>query len=283
MIDNPLTRPPGAARRPQYEQASSWAADVHGSLRASRRLAWIVAAVAVGAAGLEAIALAALAPLKTVVPYTILVDKQTGYAQTVKGLELGKISQDSAVTQSFIVQYVLARETYDATDLRDNYRKVSLWSAGEARSAYQHELERSNPTSPLNQYPATTQLTTTIKSVSLLSPTTALVRFDTTRHDAGAISGEQRSWASVMTFRYTNAAMSMDDRFTNPLGFQVLRYRRDAETLAAAPVLLPVAPVVGLPGPASTAPILTGPASAPTVTATGPRPAVGFPNLIPHP
>jgi type IV secretion system protein VirB8 len=33
--------------------------------------------------------------------------------------------------------------------------------------------------------------------------------------------------------------MSLEDRFVNPLGFQVLRYRRDAETLAAEPQVPP--------------------------------------------
>ena len=75
---------------------------------------------------------------------------------------------------------------------------------------------------------------TTVKSVSLLSPTTALVRFDTTRKDAGAAIGEVRSYAAVMSFRYTGAPMRMEDRFLNPLGFQIISYRRDAETAPGA-------------------------------------------------
>ena len=221
-------------RRAQYQQAASWAADVHGSLRASRRLAWIVAGVASGIAALLAIAIVVMMPLKTVVPYTITVDRQSGYVEQVRGLQPGTMTQDAAVTQSFLVQYVIARETFDATDLRENYRKVMLWSAEEARSRYAREMQTSNPASPLNQYPASTILSTTIKSVSLLTPTTALVRFDTVRRDPGASSGQQQSWTAVMAFRYTGAPMNMGDRFVNPLGFQVTRYRRDADTPVAA-------------------------------------------------
>ena len=36
--------------------------------------------------------------------------------------------------------------------------------------------------------------------------------------------------AAVLAFRFTGAPMRMEDRFTNPLGFQVVSYRRDAET-----------------------------------------------------
>ncbi len=237
----------GASERKRYYQdGATWASDVHGSLRASRRVAWIVAGVAVAAAGLEAFALAALAPLKTVTPYVITVDRQTGYVQLAAGLKSnGALTQDQAVTQSFLVQYVLARETFDATDLRDDYRKVMLWSAGDARAQYLRMMQKTTPDSPLNLYSPTTTLSVTIESVSLLSPTTALVRFETTRHEAGSSTiGPAQPYAAVLAFRYSNAPMSMADRFVNPLGFQVTRYRRDSETPAAATPMAPP-PVVG--------------------------------------
>lgn len=236
MNDHTVGKTPYKNRQAAYDQAASWAADIHGGLRASRRVAWIVAAAAVAVAVLEAVAIALMMPLKTVVPYTIVVDRQTGYVETLRGVQTGPLTQNAAVTESFIVQYVLARETFDATDLRESYRKVTLWSAGSARTQYQLELDRKTPSSPLNLYPATTVLSTQIKSVSLMTPTTALVRFDTVRRDAGAIMGEQRSYAAVMTFRYSGAPMKMGDRFLNPLGFQVVSYRRDAEAVAPASV-----------------------------------------------
>jgi type IV secretion system protein VirB8 len=234
---------PSMAKREAYDRASSWAADIHGALRASRRLAWIIAAVAGAVAALEAIAIAALAPLKTVVPYTLLVDRQTGYVETVRGLQPGKLTQQSAVTQSFLVQYVIARETFDASDLRENYRKVMLWSAPSARDDYQRYMARSNPTSPLNLYAASTVVSTSIHSVDILTPTTALVRFVTTEGAAGAASGAEHVWTAVVAFRYSGAPMTMGDRFINPLGFQVTRYRRDSDTPAvtAAPLRLDAA------------------------------------------
>lgn len=247
---NVNTGPPSPDRKLMYDQAASWAADVHGSLRASRKLAWIVAAVAGTIAALEALALVVLMPLKTVVPYTITVDRQTGYVETARGLATGgNLTEQAAVTQSFLVQYVIARESFDATDLRENYRKVMLWSGEQARNGYQREMQRSNPASPLNVYPASTVLATTVKSVSLLTPTTALVRFDTVRRDPGATTGRQQSWTAVIAFRYTGEPMNMGDRFINPLGFQVTRYRRDADTpvAAVAPVQMAPTPPGGVP------------------------------------
>lgn len=226
-------------RRRHYQEAATWSADIHGALRASRRVAWLVAGAAIAVAVLEALALAALAPLKTVVPYAITVDRQTGYVETVEPLKPGGLSQDQAVTQSFLARYVMARETFDATDLSGAYHRVMLWSGGGARDQYQQLMRRATPESPLNLYSPTTVVQTTIKSVSLLSPTTAMVRFDTTRRDAGSTVGSQSSWAAVIAFRYSTSPLTMGDRILNPLGFEVTRYRRDGETLS--PSLIPLA------------------------------------------
>jgi type IV secretion system protein VirB8 len=220
---------PQADRAGYYADAASWSRDVHGALRASRRLAWIVAAVAAGVAALEAIALASLAPLKTVVPYTITVDRQTGYIETAQALKPGALSQDAAVTQAFLAQYVMARETYDATDVEAAYRKVTQWTSGPARDVYIRAMAATNPQSPLKVYPPTTVVATTIKSITLLDKQSAMVRFETERRDGAAEAGERRAYAAVVGFRYTGQPMRMEDRLLNPLGFQVTSYRKDAE------------------------------------------------------
>jgi type IV secretion system protein VirB8 len=38
----------------------------------------------------------------------------------------------------------------------------------------------------------------------------------------------------VIDYGFTGAEMSAEDRITNPLGFQVTRYRKDPETLPIA-------------------------------------------------
>ncbi len=273
MSDLNLRRPT-SSREAQYQAAASWASDVHGSLRASRRIAWIVASAAGVIAVLEALALAGLAPLKTVVPYTIEVDRQTGYVQMVKGLKPGPLSETAAVTQSFLVQYVIARETFDAADLRENYRKVTLWSAGSARNSYENDMRKTNPTSPLNLFTPTTIVSTTIDSVSLLTPTTALVRFETLRRDSGGALAPQGSFVAVMAFRYTGAPMRMEDRFLNPLGFQVISYRRDSDSATASAAPTVSSPEV-MPPPRmypNPTPSATDPAPAPPHVFIGPIP-----------
>ncbi|MEI6417901.1 MAG: VirB8/TrbF family protein [Sphingomonadales bacterium] len=223
--------PANAVIPPAYcAEAASWAHDVNAGLRASRTRAWWVAGVALVLAVVQGLALILLLPLKTVVPYTITVDRQTGHAELARGVVLGPMRENEALTQSALAQYVIARETLDAADLASNFRKVGLWSSGQARQDYLRAFDRSNPQSVLNSANAATLVTTTIKTIAPLDKSNALVRFSTDRRDGdGPVT--RRDWAAVVRYGFSGAPLSAEDRLLNPLGFQVSHYRRDAEAM----------------------------------------------------
>jgi type IV secretion system protein VirB8 len=252
-----------------YVEAESWAQDRQDQLRKSRRTAWIVAGAATVVAVLEAFALILLTPLKTVQPYTLLVDRNTGFVQALNPIDPERISSDAALTQSFLVQYVIAREGFDADSVEADYRKVALWSAESARSSYLATIQASNPQSPLVAFPRTTVVEVRVKSVSPVGRNVAMVRFETQRHDAGGRSEPPRAWVALIRYRYSGAPMRIEDRFVNPLGFEVLRYRRNAEALPPEPVRPDVDPAVARP-PGQGA---VQPAAPPQPAAPSPRPA----------
>lgn len=222
-----------------YREAETWSADREAQRERTQRIAWTIAGGASLIAVLEAFALIMLVPLKSVEPYTLMVDKQTGYVQALKPLDQDKLTADAALTRAFLVQYVIARESFDIDGLNADYRKVALWSAGEARDGYVNAMQASNPASPLASLPRRTTIQTQVRSVASLGADSALVRFATIRTDPGGRAQPPRLWAAVVKYRFSEASMSAEDRFTNPLGFQVLRYRRDAEieTVPVAPLL----------------------------------------------
>lgn len=217
--------------------AESWATSVTDDLERSNRRAWIVAIIAALVALAEAIALVFLIPLKTVEPYTLLVDRQTGNVEALAPLNAQVVAPDAALTRSFLVQYVIARESFSADALQNDYRKVSLWSGGTERRQYQAGMNAENPGSPLAYLPRGGVIRTEVKSVSPLGEGRSLVRFITTRQDRGAAASPAQHWAAIIAYEFTNAEMSEADRLINPLGFQVTSYRRDAETLPEAGIV----------------------------------------------
>jgi type IV secretion system protein VirB8 len=230
-----------------YQQAQRWSDDRENLLSSSRRTAWIIAGAAAVIALLEALALVLLVPLKSAVPYTLLVDRQTGFVEALKPLDQATIAPDAALTRSFLVQYVIAREGFDIDSIRDNYCKVALWSAGDEKARYEASMQATNPQSPLATLPRRALVEVQVRSVSPLNANTALVRFSTIRADTDADRQPAQSWAAVIRYGFSPMKMSEADRFDNPLGFQVLRYHRDPETLPEASPAAPPSPPVAQP------------------------------------
>jgi len=73
-----------------------------------------------------------------------------------------------------------------------------------------------------------------VKSVSPIGSNAALVRFDTVQTDSNGHAQPPSPFVAVIKYRYSTAPMSVEDRFVNPLGFQVTSYRKDPEALPRA-------------------------------------------------
>jgi type IV secretion system protein VirB8 len=127
-----------------------------------------------------------------------------------------------------VVRYIKARETYDPKALKDNFDLAQLLAAGDAARELTEIYSPANPANPVKLYGTNTEVSVDIMSVTFPNNRTALVRFSTDEKSATNIV--TRHWVSLVRFRYTSVPMRNEWRFDNPLGFQVLEYRRDQES-----------------------------------------------------
>lgn len=211
---------------------AEWYQDLYQSVRISRNRWFLIGVVALTLTGIEGLALVFLTPLKTVEPYVLQVDNKSGMTTVLKPLRDNQenvLTQEEAVTKSFIVKYVIARETYDPQDLNRNYDLVRLMSSGDEAGKFNESVANGNPQSPVERYKTNTARTVKISSVSFLDQKkkTAQVRFMTT--EVTRNETKEDYWVAILTFRYINAPMDETDRLNNPLGFQVISYRVDQE------------------------------------------------------
>lgn len=211
-----------------YVEGASWEHDVARRNRNSRALAWIVASVMTIVAIASLGTLALLVPLKTYEPYMVVVDRATGFVEVKRPMAEGPLTQDEAVTTFNVVRYIKARETYDPRALKDNFDLAQLLATGDAARELTEIYSPANPQNPVKLYGPNTEVTVSVKSVTFPNNRTALVRFSTDEKTATSLT--TRNWVSLVRFRYTSAPMRNEHRFDNPLGFQVLEYRRDQET-----------------------------------------------------
>ena len=220
---------PSASREAYYREGQTWEYETYQKLQHSNRRAWFVAGLATLVAVLSLLALVLLLPLKEFAPYVITKDNDTGYVEVTRSLKPGDLSEDEAVTSANIVRCLTAQETFDATDVKENFAAANLCMADLALSNYRARFAKSNPANPVKLYGYDTTVSVQIKSLQLLTPTTAQVRFQTTTTHQGRKTIEH--WVAALTFRYVQKPTSLSDRFKNPLGFQITRYRRDQEIL----------------------------------------------------
>lgn len=211
-----------------YVDGATWEHDIARRNRNSRALAWIVATVMTVVAVAALGTLALLVPLKTYEPYMVVVDKTTGFVEVKRPMAEGPLTQDEAVTTFNVVRYIKARETYDPKALKDNFDLAQLLATGDAARELTEIYSPANSTNPVKVYGSNTVVAVTIKSVTFPNNRTALARFSTEEKSSTNII--TRNWVSLVRFRYTSVPIRNEWRFDNPLGFQVLEYRRDQET-----------------------------------------------------
>ncbi len=212
-----------------YKKGQTWENEIVANAVQSRNRAWIVASASMVVSVLCILCLLFLLPLKTFEPYVITVDRQTGYTEVTKGLIAGNLTQDQAVTEANLVKYLSLREQYNPAILEQNYNAVILMSGGTALKEYQELWSGSNADNPSVKLGQKASIDIKIKSVSFINDKIASVRFLRELRENDRI--KQSHWNAVIEFQYSQKPTRMKERFSNPLGFQVVSYRVNPEVL----------------------------------------------------
>ena len=215
---------------PSPDAGDIWERDLYGLAQRSAHRAWLVAG------GFGLIAIVALShSLYTlsqhqVEPIVITVDRQTGQYELPSRLGTVTLDDDEAITQSYLFRYVRDRETYDPADNVPRIEAVYQESFDQAaESLFDIWGDAKAESHPFNVYGDDSKVTVRIRSISFIDRDTASIRLVKTIRDGGAAI--TREFVVTLDFIYRRAdERALEAVWQNPLGFQVTRYRIDAET-----------------------------------------------------
>jgi type IV secretion system protein VirB8 len=209
-----------------FAQARRFDEDLVAQGRRTVKVAQRTALAAVSVAVLEALALMALLPLKTVEPFVVRVDNSTGIVDVVSALT-GPQTYDDQVKRYFAAKYVQGREGYVASEAEPTFKAVTLMSAAAEQQRFVEVYRGSNPQSPQVVFKNGATARVAVKSISMLAKNVAAVRYlrTVTRGD----EVKTTHWIATLTISFSGEPMSSGDRLINPLGFQVVDYRADPE------------------------------------------------------
>ncbi|MCH1986462.1 type IV secretion system protein [Achromobacter xylosoxidans] len=195
----------------------------------SRTRAWRVAWTAIILALLSMFATASIFPLKEPPGmYVVRVDNATGTIEHVTMLGNGQEEYGERIARYFVHQYVLACEGYDWYTLQNTYDRCALFSSPEIQRAYFSKFEGDKGLDKV--YADHTRIRVNVRSITLGPNHSATVRF-TRRIESGNGPATAENLLATMAFQYVNTPISESVGRDNPLGFQVVSYTVDTETL----------------------------------------------------
>lgn len=226
-----------------YTQAAKWfekrvADDYRLKARNSRWLAVFFGILAF----MSIAALMGITPLKTVVPFVLRVDNNSGYVDVVKPATESGESPEVKEDKRNIVAYVMARESYNWASQPANYALVQLLSYDDVFQEYRNfQLSSKGYVAQLGKVEQfRTEVNAMVPLRNSSEPALAAnkdirtyqVRFTKTLLDANgkpSLDAVPTRWVATMSFDYKNPATSEGDDWLNPRGFGVRAYSKTQE------------------------------------------------------
>ncbi|EGU33961.1 virB8 family protein [Vibrio scophthalmi] len=197
----------------------------------SEHRAWSITKGACVLTGLSWIALVLLMPLKTVEPYVVSVDKQSGQTQLLTVLDEKTLSQQEALDRYWIANYIRWREVYDWYTLQRDYDMTLAFSSPNVQTEFAAIYEGDNALDV--EWGKRIKANVTILSI-VTDPNTniATIRFEKSIkavEEAGV--GISERWVATLAYTYNTTPRSDAERLNNPVGFEVTSYRVDPELI----------------------------------------------------
>lgn len=197
-------------------------------IQKQNKIAWRIAIACLVLMALCIISIALMLPLKTVEPYLVKVDNNTGQAEIVYSLTEGKVSKNEAMDRYWLKNYVMFREAYDWYTVQDNYNVTIALSAHNEKNGLQTFYQGAH--APYKVFKDIYRVDVKVNAISFVGDL-AQVRFEKQVRDLRDPSKAptRHKMIATISYSYVNDKMTPTERLINPLGFKVHSYTTDAE------------------------------------------------------
>ena len=219
-----------------FQEAASWDADRVAQADHNATRAWRVAGAGWVCAVACAAALAVLVPLKRVEPFVVRVDNSTGIVDVVP-MYSGEAGMQQTVTRYFLSHYISVCERFNFATAESDYDECGAFHAAQRNQAWYALWNPSNPASPLNVHKDGSTLRVQVESVSFFRRASgvtdlAQVRYLTAERSGTGADEHFTHWIATIQYAYAQPSSDPKVRRWNPLGFKVMEFTAEPETLA---------------------------------------------------
>ncbi|MDR2046226.1 MAG: type IV secretion system protein [Rickettsiales bacterium] len=205
-----------------------WNSNRYSTVVAQRNILLLFALILLATISISILVIFKISTSSTIEPFVIEIDKKSGIVQLVDPVTVKQYSADEALNNYFISEYIKAREVFDPHHYNYNYyTKVRLFSSPNVYNEFRNYVGSQNMDDLFNLY-SDTKSEFKIRSIQKLGNDALQVRFfvEFIRKDG---SSTRKNKIVIISYRYASLEMDDQQRYINPLGFQVISYRVDDE------------------------------------------------------
>jgi type IV secretion system protein VirB8 len=162
---------------------------------------------------------------KSFEPFVVEFEERTGILNTVENLSESKLTADEAVKKFYLNAFLEVAEGYNYVTFNTDRRKMALFTTSGVYKQLYNKYSTRNEKSVVNILRDKGTLSTIIKSIVFLNPTIASIRFVV--HNNGSVTKDyprEKHLIANIQFVFADMEMTQEQRFMNPLGFQVVKY-----------------------------------------------------------
>lgn len=161
---------------------------------------------------------------KSFEPYVIEMEEKTGVLTVVENLTQSKLVADEAIKKSLLYSFLQVAEGYNYVTYNEDRQKLSLFSTPAVYRQLYKKYSVRNENSLVNVLQNKGVLSIKIKSIIFNNPTIATIRFVVYNTKPNRLYPAQKHYIVEIHFRFANMELTTEQRYMNPLGFQVLKY-----------------------------------------------------------
>lgn len=231
-----------------FDEAKSWDESEIVREKKSARRAWAAFWAMTCVVIVQAIAISTMMPLKTIENSIVRINDTTGETEVISNLKNMDEATEQVMSRYWLAKYINPREGYHWNTREDDRLQVGMLSDGAIQQQYaDYTNPKVNPYAPIKIYGETTEVDIKVNpAITYLNGKggvkpekgekdqfgetvyTALVRYTATVKKEGETPATTH-WAATISFVYRKEPIKVDDRLINPVGFQVISYRKDQE------------------------------------------------------
>lgn len=213
-----------------YQDAEDWHDDKISSATVDKRRWMVVGVIGLLIGTLSIISFLVGAFKKEYVPIVVERNAQTGAITILKDQNVVIEDLQEAIDKHFAAKYVLARETWDAADLKQQYHLVKLFSSTQVMKDYDFFVSMDNEDGPAHKLGREDIREIEIHNITFIDDQVAQVRFTAEINRKHTPPESEVGLVATLAFIYVpDATITAADRLTNFAHFMVTRYRVDQD------------------------------------------------------